>query len=173
MNEMKNYDLGANLFYKTQKIVNLPLLSWDLFASHFDTLCKSHSDITALSAIATINKWNYKSMFTEELVKKEHVILVTDTQLRIVHATHNMFKMNGYTSKEVMGNKPKMFQGEATCQEQLRHVSKAVKNEMPFEVTLMNYRKDGSLYKCWIKAEPIFNTKGKIVNFIAYEREVA
>lgn len=170
---MKNYDLGANMFYKTQKIVSLPLLSWDVFAFYFDTLCKSHNDISALSTIAITNKWNYESQFNEALIKKEHVILVTDTQLRIVHATHNMFKMNGYTSEEVIGNKPKMFQGEATCQEKLSQVSKAVKNEMPFEVVLTNYRKDGSLYKCWIKAEPIFNSKGKIVNFIAYEREVA
>ncbi|MFT5737705.1 MAG: hypothetical protein ACI9SG_002055, partial [Maribacter sp.] len=32
---------------------------------------------------------------------------------------------------------------------------------------------DGSTYNCWINGQPVFNKKGKLINFIAFEREVA
>jgi len=81
--------------------------------------------------------------------------------------------MNGHTLNEIKGKNPKNFQGEETSKKITATIAKAIKNEEPFEATVVNYRKDGSTYNCWIKGEPIFNKKGKVVNFIAYEREVA
>ena len=107
------------------------------------------------------------------MVEKKQVIVVTDAQLNIVHATHNIYGMNGYNTDEILGKKPKMFQGKATCKETTKYIAKAVKAKKSFEAVLVNYRKDGSSYKCWIKGEPIWNNKGKVVNFIAYERKVA
>ena len=38
---------------------------------------------------------------------------------------------------------------------------------------LVNYRKDGTTYKCWIQASPVLDETGRVVNFIAFEKEVA
>ncbi len=173
MNDIKNYDTAAHKFYSSQKINGLPIISWDLFGPYFDKVCNHYNDINALKNLAEDNQWSYADVFNEELIQKEHIIVVTDSRLNIVHATHNIFGMNGYTADEVLGEKPKMFQGEGTCKETTNYISKAIKNKAPFEATILNYRKDGSPYRCWIKGEPIFNKKGKVVNFIAYEREVA
>jgi len=81
--------------------------------------------------------------------------------------------MNGYSPKDIVGKKPNMFQGSETCPETTRSIRSAVQNKTPFEAIIINYRKDGSSYKCWIKGEPVFNTSGEVVNFIAYEKEVA
>ena len=81
--------------------------------------------------------------------------------------------MNGYTLNEIKGKTPRIFQGKETSSKVSATIGKAVKNKKPFEAIVVNYRKDGSTYNCWIKGEPIFNKKGKIVNFIAFEREVA
>ena len=66
-----------------------------------------------------------------------------------------------------------MFQGKLTCRETANKIGNAVKNKMAFEATILNYRKDGSTYNCWIKGAPIKDNKGNVVNFIAFEREVA
>jgi predicted Zn-dependent protease len=49
----------------------------------------------------------------------------------------------------------------------------AILNKVPFEKNVINYCKDGSLYKCHIKGFPIFNNKGEVTNFIAFEKIAA
>lgn len=173
MDEIKVYDAAANTFYRSRNITALPLVSWDLFGPYFDKVCKDANDISGLTRLARANKWSYPGRFDKALTEKEQVIVVTDAELNIVYATHNISKMNGYPLGEIMGKKPKMFQGKDTCRDTVRYISKAVRSNRPFEATLLNYRKNGEPYNCWIKGEPIFDGKGKLVNFIAYEKEVA
>ena len=173
MKEFKNYDKAASKFYTSHKPKVLPILSWDLSGYFFDKTCKDLDDLRFLKNLAQSNRWSYRNTFNEELMDREEVIVVTDPELKIVYATNNVFKMNGYTLNEIQGKNPKIFQGEKTSSKITATIAKAVKNKEPFEATVVNYRKDGSTYNCWIKGEPIFNKKGKIVNFIAYEREVA
>ena len=81
--------------------------------------------------------------------------------------------MSQYRPEEIVGKNPKMFQGDLTSNSTLKIVSKAVRAKNPFEVTVVNYRKDGTTYNCKIQGEPVFDHNGKVVNFIAFEKEVA
>jgi len=173
MKELKNYDKAASNFYKSNQSTVLPILCWDLSGSYFDKTCKDFVDLRFLKILASKNRWSYKNTFNLEFLDKEQVILVTDPELKIVYATNNVFNMNGYTLDEIKDKTPKIFQGKKTSKSVTATISKAIKKREPFEAIVVNYRKDGSTYNCWIKGEPIFNKKGKIVNFIAYEREVA
>jgi len=87
-------------------------------------------------------------------------------------ATKNMYKMNGYQSGEVIGKTPKMFQGEATSSQSKKEIRTAIDNLVAFETNIVNYKKDGSLYNCHIEGFPVFNKRGRLVNFIAIENEV-
>ena len=171
--EFKNYDTAANKFYNSLDIKPLPISSWDLYASYFHEVCSMHNDIYLLRNLAKKNKWSYQENFDDELLQKKHVIVVTDLQLKIVHATQNIVHMNGYLPNEIVGNKPKMFQGIDTCQKVSKAIGTAIADKKPFETKILNYRKDNSTYMCWIKGEPVFNKTGEVVNFIAYEKEVA
>jgi len=170
---IESYDIAANRFYSSLRIKALPILSWDLYATFFRKVCDMQNDVLILRNLAKSNNWLYDENFDAEFLQKEHVIVVTDPQLKIVYVTQNMMQMNGYGPKEVLGEKPNMFQGIDTCKKTSNAVRMAVKNKESFEVVLLNYRKDNTTYKCWIKGEPIFNTKGEVVNFIAYEKKVA
>lgn len=173
MSEIKAYDKAANKFHDSLDINSLPITSWDMYAPHFVAVCKNYKDIESLSLLAETNEWSYQSHFANELLHKQQVIVVTDPQLKIVHATKNIIDMNGYEPHEIIGKRPTIFQGADTCKETSGAIRKAVQSKTPFETIILNYRKDGSTYKCWIKGEPVFNTSGEVVNFIAYEKEVA
>lgn len=173
MKEIREYDLAARNFYAKQELKNLPLGSWDLFSSKFNTICKGLEEINNLKSIAHAEKWDDSSFFEEEILEKNHIVVVTDANLNIVHASNSIFEMNGYRPSEIIGKKPKMFQGKKTCQKTANEIRQSIKKQQPFEATVLNYRKDGSTYNCWIKGIPIRNTKGQVVNFIAFEREVA
>ncbi len=144
------------------------------YAVNFDKACDEVNDIKSLCRFANDNSWSFnKDIFKEEIQEKGHVILVTDAKLNIVYATKNIWNMNGYRPAQIIGNKPKMFQGEKTCEKSLQVISKAIKEKKSFETVVTNYRKDGSTYKCWIHGQPVFDKTGKVINFIAFEREVA
>lgn len=170
---MKEYDNAAHRYYSALGFKSLPLISWDIYGLYFDALCKNYEDVEALRRLSKDNRWSYSLKFNEALIQKEQVVLVTDTQLTIVHATQNIVAMNGYSPSEVMGKRPNIFQGAQTSKKITRDIRKAVKNQSPFEAVITNYRKDGTTYNCWIKGEPVFDTGGQLVNFIAYEKEVA
>lgn len=167
---MRFYDEAAHNYYKKLEVQGYPLHSMDLFAQSFDRISGNLADVNSLTNMALSGKWDKVSNFGDAILKKDQVIVVTDANLNIVYATQNMVKMNGYQPHEVLGKKPRMFQGEATCRETTSQVSQAIKEQQPFEVILTNYRKDGTTYECHIKSSPVFDKAGKLVNFIAFEK---
>ncbi|MDT0606449.1 PAS domain-containing protein [Croceitalea rosinachiae] len=173
MKELQHYDKAAHNFYRKQSVLSLPIYGWDIFSKYFQKVCDNLSDLVVLKNISEEKAWENRFPFEKEIIQKKHVIVVTDAELNIVHATKNIFDMNGYMPDEILGKKPKIFQGAETCKETASEISKAVKNKQAFEAVILNYRKDGSTYNCWIKGAPIRNKKGEVVNFIAFEREVA
>ena len=156
------------------ELTSLPIISGDFYASGFHELNKKLKEASKLKAIASHMQWNFDmDLVEEEIIAKDKVVLVTSPQLKIVHATNNIFDMNGYKPHELIGKTPRIFQGEQTSQATRKRIAAAITNQVGFDETVVNYKKDKSLYRCWITAMPIKNKKGKIVNFIAFEKEVA
>ncbi|MEH6682761.1 MAG: PAS domain-containing protein [Sediminicola sp.] len=170
---MKQYDKVVNKIYRSQKVNFLPLISWDFFMPHFNAFCMYQYDLDILTGIGNHNHWSSAPKFREALQEEGKIIVLTDANLRILHASKNISEMNGYAVKEIIGKQPKMFQGKGTDPETISYISNAVRQKLPFETTILNYRKDGSPYLCHIKAEPLFDELGKVVNFVAFEKEVA
>lgn len=174
MEDLKEYENAVIKFRKNLKYSILPVISWDFYAENYDAIKKSEDDMNILMELVSENAWAIDNDLLDEKLKlNKNVIVVTDTKLNIVFATKNIWNMSQYHPEEILGNTPKMFQGERTSKIPLKIISKAVKDKKPFEVTLLNYKKDGSVYNCLIQGQPVFNKEGSVVNFIAFEKEVA
>ena len=173
MKEIQVFDKAANKYYENRKLNTMPLLSWDIGSQYYQKVCALYNDISDFKVLAADNKWAHPTNIGKALLEKEQIVILTDPELNIVKASHNIYDMNGYSQEEIVGQKPKIFQGPETCPKTTRYISEAIRQQQSFEATVLNYRKDGSAYKCWIKGEPIFDKKGKVVHFIAYEKEVA
>jgi len=174
MIDLRDYDNAVIKFRKSLTFTMLPVLSWDFYAPNFDEIKRTEEDAVSLFKLVSANSWNIDIELIEEKLKAEkNVVIVTDPKLNIVFATKNMWNMSQYHPEEIIGKSPKMFQGELTSRTTLKVVSDAVRQNKPFEVTVVNYKKDGSTYNCRIQGQPIYDHKGKVVNFIAFEEEVA
>ncbi|SIS39034.1 PAS domain S-box-containing protein [Zobellia uliginosa] len=169
---MKVYDKAAKKYYGSLDITPLPLLSWDVHAAHVRVLCETGNTMVDLRQFAEMNRWAY-SKLNDLVLGEDEVVVITDPKLSIVHTTSNINTMTGYRPDEIIGETPKMFQGEETDKQVLLKIRTAIEGKKPFEAVVLNYRKDGSTYLCQIQAEPVFDKAGQLVNFIAYEREVA
>jgi len=151
------------------KARTIPLISWGFSVGFQVKLKMNVLDKHKISKIALEKKWkNLHWNFREKLVEK--VVLITDNQLNIVFASHNMIAMNGYTEDEVLGKTPKMFQGKETKIETSNEIREAIALQQPFVKEVMNYKKNGELYCCHIEGFPVFDKKGVLVNFIAFEQ---
>lgn len=170
MSDLKQYEEAIVKYHKELRIKTLPVLSSDFHYQFIDELKHSFTDLDSLRNIASNNKWRLSSDWDIEAPIKEEVIIVTDAKLTIVFASQNMIKMNGYLAEEVLGNSPKMFQGELTDRIISSEINAAVQSEQAFEKTILNYKKNGDIYACLIKGYPIFNKKGQLSHYIAFEK---
>ena len=169
MKELADYDNGAVDYLKTINTNCLPLISWDFHMQNFASISNNLSDAQSLKSIKKTFKWNSNLDFDKEL-DNDMVVLVTDSNLNIIFSSKNMIKMNGYKSEEVVGQNPKMFQGAATCKKTSSEIREAINLQVPFEKWVLNYKKNGDIYKCHIKGFPIFDKKGVLCNFVALEK---
>ncbi len=169
MLDLNNYYMNIAVANSKSRNAILPLLSWDIYSMFFRNLLDSQQDFTLLDQLSKANKWDIAFDLNEEL-KMNDAVIVTNTNLQIVFASHGITEMSGYMPSEVVGNSPKMFQGTNTSAEKRAEINQAILARKPFEATLINYKKNGDTYDCHIRSFPIFNKKGELTHFIALEK---
>jgi len=169
MIDFKQYDSGVANHISKLKLNRLPLYSWDFYGDFYQILSGNISDLNKLNLLGVENKWLFETELTKEL-DADTVILVTDAAINIVFSTRNIIRMTGYHHSEVLGKSPKIFQGQDTSKEISLEIRSAINSNKPFEKTIVNYRKDGTPYECHIKGFPIFNSRGHLSHFIAFEK---
>jgi PAS domain S-box-containing protein len=169
MSSFGQYEEAIAKYHNSLSVKTVPVSSWDFHNDFLGLIKNLFVDLNKLDALASQNKW-IRNNWDLKTRLQEEVIIVTDTKLNIVFASHNMIKMNGYLEAEVLGKSPKMFQGAATDLTILNEIRSAILIPEPFEKTIVNYKKNGDVYGCKIKGFPVFNTKGKLSHFIAFEK---
>lgn len=81
--------------------------------------------------------------------------------------------MCGYEAAELRGRKPgHVLQGPATDPAAIRRIREAVRNHRPCRETLVNYHKNGTLYRVDVAITPILDDDGQPLWFIARERQL-
>jgi PAS domain S-box-containing protein len=168
MAEFKVYHEAYSAYFANQNARRTPLLSWNFYVDYLSQLNKTLNDEQMLAVLASNNKWitsDFKTKFDNDTV-----IVVTCPKLKIVFASKNIVRMNGYEPEEIIGKSPKIFQGSKTNITISGEIREAIEKRQPFEKEVLNYRKDGIPYKCNIKGFPVFNKQGELTNFIAFEK---
>ena len=169
MKDLFEYDKAKSFYLSNLSLNRMPLISWDFYGTFLQKLNTDFSDLKKLENLSVANNWITNFDLQKEL-QDENVIVVTDSNLKIVFASHNLVKMTGYESEEVIGKTPKFFQGKATSKQVNTEIRKAIEAHQSFEKTIVNYRKSGEIYDCLVKGFTIFNKKGELSHFIAFEK---
>ncbi len=168
MVDFKEYENAVAAFRETQNFVVNPLVSSPFHFKNLSNYLIFNDDFKSLMKLSKSEKWHN----IDELPFNSHeeTILVTTPELKIMFASNNLLQMNGYRPEEVLGHSPKLFQGSGTNPETSHEIGEAIRNLQPFEKMILNYRKDGSTYKCHIKGFPLVDKKGNLKHFIAIEK---
>lgn len=148
-----------------------PLLCWDIIQMHRALSMHRQQDISTLKSIETAKKWSLKLDFGT-ILQDGFTIVITDSEQKIQWVSSSFQQMTGYSMNEAIGKKPSFLQGPNTDRKQLAFLRTQITAQQKTVTKIVNYRKNGDGYVCQVEIVPMLNRKGKLVNFLAIEKEV-
>jgi len=90
----------------------------------------------------------------------------------IVYVNEAFTEMTGYTAEEVIGKTPRILQGPKSDKSELKRLSEAMHRGESYEITTINYKKNGDEFWINFAVSPVFNDQDNCTHFIAIERDV-
>lgn len=91
---------------------------------------------------------------------------------RIIYVNEEFTKMTGYSAEEVIGKTPRILQGPKSDKEALAKLGNALRNWEPYEITTINYKKNGEEFWINFTVTPVADETGWYTHWIAIERDV-
>lgn len=102
-------------------------------------------------------------------------ITLTDPDLEdapIIYANKAFENLTGYSQAEIIGYNCRFLQGEDREQEGRYQIKEAMNNNEGVEVTLRNYKKDGTLFYNHLKIVPLFDRKKRVLYYLGVQYDI-
>ena len=90
----------------------------------------------------------------------------------VIYVNEAFQQDTGYTEKEVIGKNLRFLQGEDRQQPKLEIIRTALENTEPCQVTLRNYRKNGTLFWNELYITPVFDDAEEVEYYIGVQNDV-
>ncbi|XP_010242348.1 PREDICTED: protein TWIN LOV 1 isoform X2 [Nelumbo nucifera] len=92
----------------------------------------------------------------------------------IIFASRGFLKMSGYLKDEVIGKNGRIFQGPGTNRRSVMEIREAIREERTIQISLLNYRKDGTPFWMLFHMTPVFSKDdGRVIHFIAVQLPIS
>ncbi len=123
----------------------------------------------------------HKSMAFELQMKNKAIdeastaIIITDmtkSNHPIVYVNKAFIDLTGYSFKEIIGKNCRFLQGPKTSQNKVALIREAIENHATLDVTLLNYRKDQTIFSNNLTLSPIFNETNTLTHYIGFQHDV-
>lgn len=104
-------------------------------------------------------------------------VMVTDAQPgpmgpRIVYVNPAFCEMTGYSAAELLGQTPRILQGELTSPEVLQSLRECLQADRFFRGSTINYRKDGRPYTVEWNISPVKDEAGVITHYVSVQQDI-
>lgn len=103
-------------------------------------------------------------------------IILTDARQDdhpIVFCNQAFEELTGYAEEEILGRNCRFLQGDDRQQPALEKIRSLLENEASGQVTLRNYRKDGSLFWNELSIAPIRDGEGTVTHFVGVQNDIS
>ncbi len=100
------------------------------------------------------------------------VIVITDPQGAIQYANPAFEKTTGYTFQEVFQQNPRLLKSGVHDEAFYDELWETISRGRTWKGRLVNKHKNGTLYTEETTISPVFDSKGKIINYIAVKRDL-
>ncbi|MBI5251023.1 MAG: PAS domain S-box protein, partial [Desulfomonile tiedjei] len=100
-------------------------------------------------------------------------IVITDTDGNIEYVNPAFHRITGFTSEEVLGDKPSLLKSEGYDFEFFHKLRETLLKGESWAGRLVKKRKDGSPYEEDATISPVKDSGGRIINFVAVKRDIS
>jgi diguanylate cyclase (GGDEF)-like protein/PAS domain S-box-containing protein len=118
----------------------------------------------------------YQDLLVKVVSEAREGITIVDAQqqdLPLIYVNEGFERLTGYTSEEVMAGNYRILQGTDTGQPEIAVMLAAMANGEGCDVTLRNYRKDGSMFWGKLRISPMHNAQGTLTHFFGILKDLA
>ena len=102
-------------------------------------------------------------------------IIITDALQEhnpIIYFNPSFVELTGFSSEEILGNNCRFMQADDRDQEGVVKIREALKNGESCQVTLKNYKKDGTLFWNELYINPIKDINGVVTHYIGIQNDI-
>ncbi len=99
-------------------------------------------------------------------------VIITDTNGTIEYVNPRFEQITGYTSKEAIGQNPRILKSGSKSQEEYKHLWDTIKSGKEWRGQFHNKRKDGSIFWESASISPIRGEDGSVTHFIAVKEDI-
>ncbi len=90
----------------------------------------------------------------------------------IVYVNDAMTRLSGYSAEELLGQTPRILQGEKTSVTTKILIRQHLENKQPLRCRILNYRKDGTSYWAELSLMPLTSDTGEVTHFASIQRDI-
>lgn len=91
---------------------------------------------------------------------------------RIIYVNEAFTRMTGYSPEDVIGKSPRILQGPLSDTAQLNKLGEAMRKWESYEVTTVNYKKNGEPFWINFSVTPVADASGWFTHWVSVERDV-
>jgi len=110
-----------------------------------------------------------------ELIEQAPIgVTVADTREEdepLVEVNDAFTRLTGYTAEETLGRNCRFLQGEDTDDEKVDRMREAIDANEPVQVTLRNYRKDGTMFWNEVTLAPLHDAEGEPSYYVGFQQD--
>ncbi|QOR39202.1 EAL domain-containing protein [Billgrantia diversa] len=96
----------------------------------------------------------------------------TQPDMPLVYANEAFCELTGYAQEEVLGKSCRFLQGDETHPKDIEAIRQALAAQADVQVTLLNYRKDGTPFWNRLAISPVFDDGGHCTHFIGIQEDI-
>jgi two-component system cell cycle sensor histidine kinase/response regulator CckA len=99
-------------------------------------------------------------------------VIITDEKGAMVYVNPAFEKTTGYTRQEAMGQNPRLLKSDKHEESFFREMWNLLAQGGVWSGRIVNKKKNGTLYEADVTISPIRDSAGKIINYVAVQRDV-
>jgi diguanylate cyclase (GGDEF)-like protein/PAS domain S-box-containing protein len=116
-----------------------------------------------------------RELLAQAVDQSDDGITIADARLKdfpLIYVNAGFERMTGYTSAELLGKSTRLLQGPDTDQAEVAVLREALHQGKNCQVTLLNYRRDGSMFWNDLSLSAIRDTDGVLTHYVGIQKDV-